>query len=218
MKRPAAIVVGGGVGGLCAAIRLRAAGHAVTVFERNEVVGGKLAVYERDGFVFDIGPSLLTLPQVFDDVFRVAGTSLADEVDLVRLPAPFTYHWSPDARSGGRSDGHSPASLTVHDDRAPDRRSVRGVRSRAPVPSGVRSSTTDDASGRSLSARSSRGRCRTRSICCAGCGPRRTCGRSIRSAPCTVLRRRRSSIRASRSGPAATPPTRGRRRTQHPPR
>ena len=76
-----AIVVGGGVGGLCTAIRLGAAGHDVTVFERNEQIGGKLAVFERDGFTFDIGPSLLTLPQVFDDVFQLAGTSLAERAE-----------------------------------------------------------------------------------------------------------------------------------------
>ena len=70
-------VVGGGVGGLSAASgcgrRTR-----VTVFERNEVVGGKLAAYERDGYIFDIGPSLVTWPAVFDEVFRAVGTSLDD--------------------------------------------------------------------------------------------------------------------------------------------
>ena len=92
-----AIVVGGGVGGLCTAIRLGAAGHDVTVFERNEQVGGKLAVFERDGFTFDIGPSLLTLPQVFDDVFQLAGTSLDEQLNLVRLDPQFRYFW----RDGG---------------------------------------------------------------------------------------------------------------------
>jgi phytoene desaturase len=86
-------VVGGGVGGLAAAIRLRAAGHRVLVLERNEVAGGKLAVRERDGYLFDIGPSLITLPHVFDELFRLAGTTLADEVDLVRLDPQFEYRW-----------------------------------------------------------------------------------------------------------------------------
>lgn len=101
-----AVVVGAGVGGLAAAIRLRAAGHAVTVFERNDLVGGKLATYERDGFVFDIGPSLVTLPQVFDDLLRLAGTSLDDELDLRRLDPQFRYTWP---------DG---TTLEVHDDPA----------------------------------------------------------------------------------------------------
>src|SRR5689334_22089231 len=62
------IVIGAGVGGLAAAIRLAKAGHDVEVHERSGVAGGKLGVYERDGFRFDTGPSLLTLPQVFTDL------------------------------------------------------------------------------------------------------------------------------------------------------
>src|SRR6516162_6833615 len=76
------VVVGAGVGGLCAAIRLAAAGHRVTVLERNHEPGGKLAVHVRDGFHFDVGPSLLTMPYVFDEVLQLAGTSLAVELRL----------------------------------------------------------------------------------------------------------------------------------------
>jgi phytoene desaturase len=97
------VIVGGGVGGLTAAIRLRARGHQVTVFERNDVVGGKLATYRRDGYAFDIGPSLVTLPHLFDEVFRTAGTSLDEQLELVRLDPQFAYHWT---------DG---SSLTVPD-------------------------------------------------------------------------------------------------------
>jgi phytoene desaturase len=99
-----AAIVGGGVGGLCTAIRLASSGHDVTVFERNGEAGGKLAVFERDGFIFDIGPSLLTLPEVFDEVFQLAGTSIAEQLDLVRLDPQFRYFWR---------DG---AHLVVHDD------------------------------------------------------------------------------------------------------
>jgi len=88
------VIVGGGVGGLAAAIRLRSLGHDVAVFERNEVVGGKLATYVRDGYTFDIGPSLVTLPHLFDDVFRAAGTTLDEHVELVRLDPQFAYHWT----------------------------------------------------------------------------------------------------------------------------
>ena len=97
-------IVGGGVGGLTAAIRLATAGHDVAIYERNDVVGGKLARFERDGYSFDLGPSLLTLPRVFDEVFQLAGTSLANELDLVRLDPQFRYHW----RDGSK--------LVVHDD------------------------------------------------------------------------------------------------------
>jgi phytoene desaturase len=87
------VVIGAGVGGLAASIRLAAAGHDVVVLERNPVVGGKLATLEEGGYTFDIGPSLLTLPHVFDELFRLAGTSLADELDLVRLDPQFRYRW-----------------------------------------------------------------------------------------------------------------------------
>jgi phytoene desaturase len=86
-------VIGAGVGGLAAAIRLRCGGHRVTVFERNDHLGGKLATHRRDGFSFDAGPTLLTLPAVFDDLFRVAGTTLASELNLVRLDHQFRYRW-----------------------------------------------------------------------------------------------------------------------------
>jgi phytoene desaturase len=62
------VVIGAGVGGLAAAVRLAGAGHEVVVHERAAVAGGKLGGYERAGFRFDTGPSLLTLPQVFADL------------------------------------------------------------------------------------------------------------------------------------------------------
>ncbi len=67
------VVVGAGVGGLAAACRLAAGGHRVTVLEAAEQVGGKLGSYERAGFRFDTGPSLLTMPEVFRDLFTATG-------------------------------------------------------------------------------------------------------------------------------------------------
>jgi len=87
------VVIGGGVGGLMAAIRLQCTDHDVVVLERLPEFGGKLATYSRDGYHFEIGPSLLTWPKVIDDVFRLAGTSLEREVKLVRLAQPFRYFW-----------------------------------------------------------------------------------------------------------------------------
>jgi phytoene desaturase len=75
------------VGGLAVAVRLASAGHDVVVHESSAVAGGKLAVYERDGFRFDTGPSLLTLPQVFDD--------LGLDLPLQRLD-PVVRHTFPD--------------------------------------------------------------------------------------------------------------------------
>ena len=93
MAEPA-VVVGAGVGGLAVAIRLAAVGRRVVVLERNDVTGGKLAATRHDGFTFDTGPSLLTLPRLLDELFRVAGTSLDSELDLVRLDPQFHYRWA----------------------------------------------------------------------------------------------------------------------------
>ena len=89
-----AVVIGAGVGGLATAIRLATAGHQVELIERNPVVGGKLATLEEGGYSFELGPTLLTLPHVFDELFRLAGTSLADELELVRLDPQIRYRWS----------------------------------------------------------------------------------------------------------------------------
>lgn len=90
-----AIVIGAGMGGLATAVRLATAGHDVTVLERAPVVGGKLATLHEQGFTFELGPTLLTMPQVYGELFELGGTSLADEVDLVRLDRPFRYVWGP---------------------------------------------------------------------------------------------------------------------------
>jgi phytoene desaturase len=76
------VVIGAGVGGLAVAARLAASGYQVTVFEQAGVVGGKLGRYARDGFVFDTGPSLFTLPQIADALFEATG----GPADLRRVP------------------------------------------------------------------------------------------------------------------------------------
>jgi phytoene desaturase len=87
------VVVGAGYGGLAAAARLAAAGHAVTVVEQARSVGGKLGWFSRDGHSFDTGPSLLTLPQVHRDLFAATGRSLDETLDLVRLDPAVAYRF-----------------------------------------------------------------------------------------------------------------------------
>ncbi len=79
------VVIGGGLGGLSAAIRLRADGHEVLVLEKNERAGGKLNVREGAGYRFDTGPSILTMPWVLEQLFASAGKELSDYVKLVRV-------------------------------------------------------------------------------------------------------------------------------------
>lgn len=92
------VVVGAGVGGLATAARLAAAGHEVTVYERSDAVGGKLGRYSRrtpvGTFHFDTGPSLLTLPQVFADLFADTGAKLDEYLDPVPLD-PIVRHVFP---------------------------------------------------------------------------------------------------------------------------
>jgi phytoene desaturase len=80
-----AIVIGGGFGGLASAIRLQAAGHAVTLVEARERLGGRAYQLKEAGFTFDMGPTLLTAPHLLEDLWAVAGRSLKDDVPLVLL-------------------------------------------------------------------------------------------------------------------------------------
>ena len=82
-------VIGAGLGGISAAISLKAAGYDVEVFEKNSQIGGKLNVMEKDGFTFDLGPSIFTLPQFFQDLFERAGKKMDDYVQLDAV----TPHW-----------------------------------------------------------------------------------------------------------------------------
>ncbi|HZG89451.1 MAG TPA: FAD-dependent oxidoreductase, partial [Pseudonocardia sp.] len=88
----AVVVIGAGVGGLAAAARLAAQGHAVALHERAATHGGKLGEYRRDGFAFDTGPSLLTLPQVFDDLF--AATGGPSGLDVVPVDPACSYRFA----------------------------------------------------------------------------------------------------------------------------
>jgi phytoene desaturase len=88
------IVIGAGVGGLAAAVRLAAKGHRVTVLEKLERPGGKLNLLEDSGFRFDTGPSLVTLPWVFEELFAAAGERLEDHLELVRLEPVCKYFFS----------------------------------------------------------------------------------------------------------------------------
>jgi len=92
------------VGGLAAAIRLAAAGHHVQLFERSPRVGGKLGSHAAAGFRWETGPSLLTLPQVFDDLLGLAGTSLAAACRPVRLDRTCRYDFADGSTFTTRSD------------------------------------------------------------------------------------------------------------------
>jgi diapolycopene oxygenase len=78
-------IIGAGLGGLAAACTLAARGYQVIVFERNSWLGGKAAILEQDGFRFDMGPTILTLPSVLRRIFREAGRDMDEYLPMVRL-------------------------------------------------------------------------------------------------------------------------------------
>ncbi|WP_438856548.1 phytoene desaturase family protein [Agromyces sp. M3QZ16-3] len=113
-----AIVIGSGFGGLAAAIRLAADGHEVTVVEKRDRIGGRAYLYELDGFRFDAGPTVITAPFMFEELFALAGERLEDHVRLVPLDPfyrafdqdgrPFDFHADP-AELASEVAGRSPS-------------------------------------------------------------------------------------------------------------
>ncbi|MCX8091691.1 MAG: phytoene desaturase family protein, partial [Verrucomicrobiae bacterium] len=83
------IVIGAGLGGLSAAISLRQAGYEVEVFEKNDKIGGKLNVLKAQGYTFDLGPSILTLPHLFERLFERSGRRMKDYIPI----RPLRPHW-----------------------------------------------------------------------------------------------------------------------------
>jgi phytoene desaturase len=86
--RPHALVIGSGFGGLAAAVRLGAKGYRVTVLEKLDAPGGRAYVYRQDGFTFDAGPTIVTAPFLFEELWKLCGRKLSDDVTLVPV-SPF---------------------------------------------------------------------------------------------------------------------------------
>jgi phytoene desaturase len=87
-SQPHAVVIGSGFGGLAAAVRLGARGYNVTVVEKLDQPGGRAYVYKQDGFVFDGGPTVVTAPFLFEELWELCGKNMADEIDM-RSVTPF---------------------------------------------------------------------------------------------------------------------------------
>ena len=88
-----AIVIGAGVGGLATAIRLAKRGFEVKVFEKSNQVGGKCRLIKQEGFTFDAGPSLVTIPAVYRDLFMKSGARLEHLLRLEPVDPAFSYHF-----------------------------------------------------------------------------------------------------------------------------
>ena len=79
------VVVGAGLAGLSAALRLAGAGRKVTVVERESVPGGRNGLLKKDGYSFDTGPTVLTMPSLIQDAFGCVGEDLKDWIELKPL-------------------------------------------------------------------------------------------------------------------------------------
>jgi phytoene desaturase len=86
--KPVALVIGSGFGGLAAAIRLGARGYAVKVLERLDAPGGRAYQHHIDGFTFDAGPTIVTAPFLFEELWTLCGRKMSDDVEL-RAMDPF---------------------------------------------------------------------------------------------------------------------------------
>jgi phytoene desaturase len=108
-----AAVIGAGLGGLAAAVELRSRGWDVHVFEKQSGPGGKAFTNRLDGFRFDTGPSLLTLPEVFDELFALLGERREDHIAVTKLETLCRYFWQDGTHFRTRSD-HEEMALAMH--------------------------------------------------------------------------------------------------------
>ena len=79
-------VIGAGVTGLASAARLAAHGHQVTLYEKNDQIGGRMNQFKKDGFTFDMGPTIVMVPEVYKAVFEACGERFEDYIDMEQLP------------------------------------------------------------------------------------------------------------------------------------
>jgi len=91
MKKAA--VIGAGIGGLALAIRLQSAGVDTTVLEARDKPGGRAYFWERDGFVFDAGPTVITAPEALQELWRISGHDIAEDVKLMPIAPFYRLSW-----------------------------------------------------------------------------------------------------------------------------
>ena len=89
-----ALVIGAGFGGIASALRLRAKGYHVTLIDRCPALGGRGQVFEKGGFRHDAGPTVITAPFLFEELFALFGERFSDHVNLVPLKPWYRFHFS----------------------------------------------------------------------------------------------------------------------------
>ncbi len=121
-----ALIIGAGIAGIATAIRLAAKGYIVEVFEANSYPGGKLTEFEKDGYRFDAGPSLFTMPQYIDELFKLAGKNPKAYFNYQKLDVVCQYFYEDGtqltayadadkfAKEVAKKTGEPPASIKKH--------------------------------------------------------------------------------------------------------
>lgn len=104
MKTKKIIIIGAGIAGLSAAIRLKSQGHTVSVFEANDYPGGKLTAFSNKGYRFDMGPSLFTMPQFVEDLFKVANKPIVDYFEYKKKTVVCNYFYEDGTRFSALAD------------------------------------------------------------------------------------------------------------------
>lgn len=97
MKRKRVSVIGAGVAGLASAIRLQHAGYDVELFEKEAIPGGKMHKIERDGYKFDLGPSIVMMPDLYREIFELVGRDPEDYIPMERLDPMYSVFFGKDA-------------------------------------------------------------------------------------------------------------------------
>jgi phytoene desaturase len=108
--QPHAVVIGSGFGGLAAAVRLGVKGHRVTVLEKLDAPGGRAYVYRQDGFTFDAGPTIVTAPFLFEELWKLCGRKMSEDVTLVPVSPFYRIRISTIAAMPARCARKSPGS------------------------------------------------------------------------------------------------------------
>ena len=88
------VIIGGGLGGIATAIFLSQRNFKITIIEKNENIGGKMNFFTKNGYSFDTGPSLITIPYIFENMFSKVGEKMSDHLDLIKINPLFKYIFS----------------------------------------------------------------------------------------------------------------------------
>lgn len=126
MPQQKAVIIGAGIAGIATAVRLAVKGYAVEVYEANSYPGGKLSEIEQDGYRFDAGPSLFTMPQYVNELFTLAGKNPADYFTYKKLAVVCKYFYEDGTQLNAYADtpkfageienktGEPPVSIIKH--------------------------------------------------------------------------------------------------------